>query len=253
MTSSGKLHQFKRNKPIYKSRFFWISIAVLIVIGALFYLTIFASFFEVERVKVSGSEKSKEDKIRKIARKNFSRNLYFVTSHSLFLAKTKKIETEVNKEFPVIHEVNVKRVLPDELKVVVKERKPVGIFVGKNNFLIDKRGVAFEASTSSESFLISYQNKEAELGKVVVERKVMDKILTIKERLEEITLKKVVIKSENRLDVITQAGWEAYFDLSKDWEWQISKLKIALEREISETEWKDLNYIDLRFDKTYYK
>jgi len=159
----------------------------------------------------------------------------------------------------LIHEVNVKRKLPDKLKVVVKERKPVAIFTGEaspagrqENYLIDKRGVLFEATTSDESFLIS-NHKKPKLGKQVVDEKTMDKILTIQSKLEEIKFTKAELKSETRLDLTTQAGWKVYLDLSKDWEWQIKRLKISLEREISETEWKELNYIDLRFDKTYYK
>ncbi|MEF8847223.1 MAG: FtsQ-type POTRA domain-containing protein [Candidatus Paceibacterota bacterium] len=253
MSASRKLHQFKRKKPIYKSRFFWISIAVLLIVSALFYLIVFASFFDVEEFKISGNQKINEDNIREIAVRNFPRKLPFVTSRTVFLADIGQIRTKIRKKFPIIHEVKVQRRLPNKLEIMVGERKPVATFLGNKNYLIDKRGVVFEATTSDKGFLIDSGVEKVKPGERIISRETMDKILTIETKLKEMKIKKAVLKSKSRLDVITQAGWKAYFDLSKDWEWQISKLKIALEREISETEWKDLNYIDLRFDKIYYK
>lgn len=252
MTASKNLHQFKRKKPLYKSRFFWISIAALIVIVGLFYLIAFASFFEVERIEVSGNQEVDGEAVKKIVRENITRDLPFSSSRSIFLARTWKARSDLVETFPVLCGAEIRRNLPDGLKVKVKEREPVGIFVSDKNYLIDKRGVAFQATSSEEGFLLKKKVENLKTGEEVIPQETMQKVLTIKSRLEEIDLKSATL-TDSRLNVVTEAGWRIYFDLSKDWEWQVTKLKLAMEREISETEWKDLNYIDLRFDKIYYK
>ncbi len=253
MTAFRKLHQFKRKKPIYKSRFFWIGIATLLVISGLIYLIAFVPFFQVEEVEVTGNQDIESKEIKKIVNKNISRELPFTSSRSVFLVRVGKIQDELNEAFPVLDNAKIKRVLPSSLKVTIKERKPVGVFVAEKNYLIDKKGVIFEATSSTEGFTIEKKVEKVKLGERIIEEETMNKILTIKSRLEDIKFKSAVLKKESRLDIITQAGWKAYFDLSKDWEWQTTELKLALEREISETEWKDLKYIDLRFDRVFYK
>jgi len=252
--SFKKLHQFKRKKPLYKSRFFWVSFASLLVFLGLVYLVTFASFLQVKRITVVGNNSLTQKEIKKLVEENMTKDFLFAKSNSVLLIETSKVEEELNKKFPVLYDSEVKRGFPDTLKVTVKERKSVGVFSGEKNYLIDKRGIVFQATSSKGNFVISKKEKnQVELGASVIPQSTMNKILTIKSNLEDIKTTKAVLKSKSRLDVITQAGWEVYFDLSKDWKWQISKLKIALEREISETEWKELDYIDLRFDKLYYK
>lgn len=253
MTAFGKLHQFKRKKPIYKSRFFWIGIATLLVISSLIYLIVFAPFFQVEEVEVTGNQDIESKEIKKVVNENISRKLPFTSSRSVFLMRVGRMQAELNEAFSVLDNVKIKRVLPNSLKVTIKERKPIGVFVAKKNYLIDKKGVIFEATSSTEGFIIKKKVEKVKLGGRVIEQETMNKILTIKSRLEDIKFKSAVLKKESRLDMITQTGWKAYFDLSKDWEWQTTELKLALEREISETEWKDLEYIDLRFDRVFYK
>lgn len=252
MTSSRKLHQFKRKKPIYKSRILWIGVLVLLVISVLTYLIAFLPFFQVEEISVSGNEKVEADSIKKIVDQSISRDLFFTSSRSVFLVRIGKARSELLGSLPVLCEAEMRRSPPDKLKVKVKERKPVGIFVGAQNYLIDKRGVVFQVTSPAEGFLIRKKDENARAGKKMISRETMDKILAIKSRLEEINLKNVTL-SDSRLNAVTEAGWKIYFDLDKDWEWQVTKLKLAMEREISETEWKDLEYIDLRFDKIYYK
>jgi len=253
MSASLKnLNNFKSKKPIYKSRSFWISLASLLVFSGLVYLVSFASFLQVENIEVAENEEVTEEAVRKIVKANMTRKLPFASSNSVLLVEAKKIEQKINEEFSVLYDVKVRRRPPSSLKVIVKERKPVGIFNG--DYLIDKRGVAFQATSSQEGFLINKSmRKEVSEGQEVISKETMNKILTIKSNLEDFNLKSASLKSKTRLDITTQAGWKAYFALDKDWKWQISELKIALQREISETEWSDLDYIDLRFDKVYYK
>jgi len=55
------------------------------------------------------------------------------------------------------------------------------------------------------------------------------------------------------LDVKTAEGWEIYFNLEENLSWQLTQLYLLLERKISPEERRTLQYIDLRFNKIYYK
>ncbi len=84
----------------------------------------------------------------------------------------------------------------------------------------------------------------------------MSQILKIKNVLEKemgINTEKFTLKNPERLNVKTTEGWEIYFDLSGDIDLALTKLHLLLEKEISPEARKDLQYIDLRFTKVYYK
>ena len=103
---------------------------------------------------------------------------------------------------------------------------------------------------------VFYDKKETgKLGENVISKDTLDKILKINENLEkklEINPEKFILK-DNRLDVKTTEGWEIYFDLLGDINLALTKLHLLLEKEISPEARKDLQYIDLRFTKVYYK
>jgi len=69
----------------------------------------------------------------------------------------------------------------------------------------------------------------------------------------KIEIKDLIVISEKRLNVRTREGWEIYFNLEKDIKLQITKLEVLLEQEILIEKRKNLEYIDLRFERIFYK
>lgn len=140
-------------------------------------------------------------------------------------------------------------------------------------FSLDIEGIIFKES-HLEKGLIKIKDEQNVtpliLGERVIEKDFLDKILEIQSKISEelkmfskaedfsahggqIKLKEFVISTE-RLNVKTLEGWEIYFDLQNEIEWQLTKLKMVLEREIPSEKRKDLDYIDLRFGNySYYK
>jgi len=55
------------------------------------------------------------------------------------------------------------------------------------------------------------------------------------------------------LDAETTEGWTVRFNLKGDLDWQVTELRLALEKQISPEKRKSLEYIDLRFSRVYYK
>lgn len=250
---SRKSHRFKRKKPIYRYRFFWITLGVLLLFSGLVYGLLFTSFFQVERIEVKGGEQVNAEQVKKMTFEEIPRDFFLVDTQSIFLANTSAARRRLLNSLPRLKEVTIRRSLPDGLKILVRERKPIGTFVeGQHSFLIDGRGVIFEAS-STEGLVIRKEGKQdLKLGETVIDQSTMDKMLGIKTELEDFEVVEAALGSDSRLDITTGKGWEAYFALSEDWKWQVTKLKLALERKLSETEVKDLQYCDLRFGRRVY-
>ncbi|MFC1629892.1 hypothetical protein ACFL11_01590, partial [Patescibacteria group bacterium] len=93
-------------------------------------------------------------------------------------------------------------------------------------------------------------------GEEVIEEEKINKILEINKGFRsnlKIQLEQAIIINQERLNVKTLEGWEAYFDLKGDINWQLTELKLLIEEKIPPDKRGDLEYIDLRFTKIYYK
>jgi hypothetical protein len=94
------------------------------------------------------------------------------------------------------------------------------------------------------------------LGEKVIDEKILEFILNSDNKLKEelkINIIEFDLLSQERLNVKTEEGWEIYFDLKGDLNWQTEKLTLVLENEIPPEKRGDLEYIDLRFTRVYYK
>ncbi|GAI35895.1 unnamed protein product, partial [marine sediment metagenome] len=101
-----------------------------------------------------------------------------------------------------------------------------------------------EDKSSSSPFAIARE------GEKVIEKETLSQILELSSKLKsnlEPTINKFIISSEDKLVVVMVEDWEIYFNLQKDIEWQITKLKAVLDEKIPSEKRKDLEYIELRF------
>lgn len=237
-----KPHRFKRRKSMLRNRFFWLGILVLIMAGAIFYFFFLSDFFQVKKIVVTGEEKvSKEDIKSTISRKN------------IFLLDTKIIREDILNKFPQIAEAEVKRSFPDALNIVVVERLAIANWCQLEQcFLLDNKGIIFE-ETISEMELIKIVDKQNvgpfNLGERVIDKEQLSQILEMEPKLRglEVLVKEFIISSENKLTAAISEGWEIYFNLQEDIEWQLTKLGAVLEEKIPLQERVNLEHIELRF------
>jgi len=255
-TSFRKPHKVKRKKSILKSRFFWLTILVLIVVGGFFYLISFSSFFQITKIEIRGNEKISEQKIKEIIQPHIEHQIVFWKTRSIFLANLKETNNFLSETFPNIAQVELKRNFPEALIISIQERIPVAIFEHQNRkFFIDKEGIVFEEPVEGTLFSIESLVFKGEigLGKRVLEKEIMTKILEIKQALnqKEIPIIMAVIATEDRLNIRTQENWEIYFNLREDISRQIFNLGIVIQEKIPLERRKTLERIDLRFDKIF--
>ncbi len=259
--------RFKKKKSIFKSRFFWIATLILFVVGTVFYFVFFSDFFQVKEIRISGNQEVHDSDIENNIRNQIFHKFFFFSSKSIFLVNFKKINEIILKKFPQIAQINLRRKFPDAVIIEIKEREPVGVWCQLHQatsanyqllsvedcYLFDEKGIAFKKNDRNIESLLFVKDlnkrKEIELGRQVINKKIIKAIQEIKTKLSSIriSIKEFILFSDKRLNVKTSQGWEVYFNPEKDIDWQIKKLNLVLEKQIPLENRKDLEYIDLRF------
>lgn len=247
-----KPYRIRRKKSIFKNRFFWISILILMIFGSIFYFFIFFSFFQVEQIIVSGEERVLEKEIKLLVENNLEKKILFFPTRSILVVDLGKIKKDILTHCPSIAEVEIGRGFPDVLNIVVRERKETAVFCSQEKcFLLDREGIIFENSHLKEE-LINITNDhigEAVLGQKVIDKEYLENIFKIKKNISEqldLAVKEFVILTD-RLTLKTKENWEVYFNPKGDLNWQLTKLNLVLKEKIPPERRKDLEYIELRF------
>lgn len=258
--------RFKKRKKrsLLKNRIFWDFVLVFIFALSFFYFLFFSETFRIEEIKISGSELVLEREIQALLDRELKNPFFhFFYRDTFFLVSSQKIEEKILKEHPEIEKVDLKKKFPKNLIVEIKERIPKGIFCFSTDscLLIDNQGIIFKAAekTKKENMPIIFgpamTQYERAPGEEIITQEKINQILEIENEFQklEIEPEKFILKDNERLDIKTIEGWEIYFDLREDINLALTKLKLLLEKEISAEKRKNLEYIDLRFSKVYYK
>ena len=264
MKKYRKPYRIKKKKSIFRNRFFWLGILILIVFIGLFYFLVFSSFFQIKEIKISGNsafaealadrQKISVENIQEVIEKEIEQRVLFLPSKSIFLADFPKIKAKISEIFPQIAQINCKREFPDTLTVTIEERKPTAVFNQEDlYFFLDKEGIIFENTLAGGQLIKikkAVKDKELKLGDRVLEKELISAILEIESKLEndlKIPIEEVLVVSDERINIKTSDGWEIYLNPKGDIEWQLTKLRVDLEEEIPQERRKDLEYIELRF------
>ncbi|MDD2696782.1 MAG: FtsQ-type POTRA domain-containing protein [Candidatus Pacebacteria bacterium] len=255
MNSYRKPHRYKKKKPIYRNRFFWLGLLTVVFLFSIFYFLFLSGFFQIEKIIISGEDKVPTEEIRSRIENKLGNKILFWQTKSIFLVNLAEMKKDVLAAFPGLAAVEIKRNFPDGLSIIVVERAGIAQwFAGERSFLLDNEGVIFETSSPESDFLkiVDANNSDnPALGLKVIEKEELSRITgkiwpELRDNLK-IPIKEFLISSEDKLTVLTQEGWEIYFNLQGDVEWQLTKLKAVLEEKIPQDRRVDLQYIELRF------
>ena len=247
MEKLRKPYRIKKKKPFFRNKFFWISISLIIAIIFIVYVLFFLSFFQIKEF-IFLNEFDKNNEIRNLITEE--------NKKSIFLFDEKKMEKYLLEKYIILENAHINRKFPDKILIDLKLREGIAIFISEDNaFLMDKDGIIFKKSEANNLFKIKTVNNHSfNLGERVINEE-LETILYLKSELEEnlkISLEEMTI-IENRINVKTKQEWDIYFSLRKDLDLQITELGLVLEKKISPDERGNLQYIDLRFEKIYYK
>jgi cell division septal protein FtsQ len=252
-------HRIKKKRSVFKSWLFGFGVLILIIGAGIFYTIIFSAWFQITEIEIKGNKEISSQEIKEIIQPLIKHQVVFWNTKSIFLTNFKEINNFLLKRFPGIAGVEIKKIFPKTLIVIINERKPVAIFYHQDQkFFIDKEGVIFKkAEKGQEINFLKIENlifeKELILDRQVLEKKLMEQIIKIKQQLnkKEILITGAVLASKERLNIKTVENWEIYFSLRDDISTQIFNLGVVMRERISPERRKNLKYIDLRFDKIF--
>lgn len=252
MNKYRKPHRYKKKKSIFSSKAFWLVIFFVVLASGVFYLVCFSSFVQIKEIRISGNQKVSAEAIQEIVRKRSERNILSFTSKSIFLADLNQASRDVLEKFLLIGEVKLKRNFFNTLTIEVSERKPVAVLVqGDNYYNLDEEGIIFEKAFLEDGLtMIVDRQKTNNLGEKAIDKAKLSQILNINSKLKsnlDVSLQWFEMESDEKLNLVMTEGWKAYFDLNKDVDWQLTKLKAVLEEKIPPEKRKDLEYVELRF------
>lgn len=262
MKRSKKRYRIKKKKSVFRNRLFQIAVLIILFLGFSSWLIVFAPLFQVEMVLISGNKRISISEIEQLIYPETKKEILFLESRSIFLTETKLIKAKILEKYPLIGDLKIRKLFPNSLSIEIEERQRLARWFGAEKyFFIDKKGIAFEQTdeqASADLIIISKQPRgEISLSNSVIEEKTVSQILKIKEEIEnktEVKIKEFVLfESEARLNAETNEGWEIYFYLEGDLNWQLIELELILEKELPVEKRQNLEYIDLRFNKAYYQ
>ena len=247
MEKLRKPYRIKKKKPFFRNKFFWIFISSITAAIFIVYVLFFLSFFQIKEF-IFLNEFDKNNEIRNLITEE--------NKKSIFLFDEEKMEKYLLEKYIILENAHINRKFPDKILIDLKLREGIAIFISEDNaFLMDKDGIIFKKAEANNLFKIKTVNNHSfNLGERAINEE-LETILYLKSELEEnlkIPLEEMAI-TENRINVKTKQGWDIYFSLRKDLDLQITELGLVLEKKISPDERGNLQYIDLRFEKIYYK
>ena len=263
-----KPHRVRIKTPFIRKPFFWFSFVFLAFILGGSYLFIFAERFQITEIQVHGNKTVSTEDLEDIVLNTINRVILGKNFKTIFLVRKNEINKEILNKFPEIEDLKTKKDFPNTLILEIRERKPFAVFcteeqqIPEQCFILDKNGVIFEIQehpNSLDNTLIirfSENEKEFSLGQEIIKKELLDLILKIRNNQKENDqpdITEVIFFLPQRLNVKTTEGWQIYFNLESDIDLQITKLNLLLKELIPFEDRENLEYIDLRFTRAYYK
>jgi len=268
-------------KKILKNRIFWFGLVGILLTGGAAYGIFFTPFFQIEHIVISGNEKIPAESLRGIVQTHLARKFLLFELNHFLLANTSAAAEAMKAAFPEIESADVQKEFPNSVLVKVRERQGVASWCQQRNytvevadgeetkrsvrqcFALDTHGVIFEEKEPEGEMILSKSDGGAvSVGEEAIDSELLKYILDFSQQLDasalfgEVGLRvsSAVVVSKERVNAEISEGWEIYLNPVENIDWQVTKVKLVLEKEIPSAKRPFLEYIDLRFgDQAYIK
>lgn len=223
---------------------------IFLILGGLILLVwifFFSFLFKIKNIDVEGAGDE-------VLKSSFSQFL----GKNIFLLNSGEIEQIIKEKQPVAYKVEIRRGLPDTLKIKIENKLPVIIWQtqNKNYFVASDGFILGETQDTSLSNLIKIldrKNIAVSNETQILSASFIDFVLSAKRKVkEEVGLESVEIAVEETTFQVSikTTGFEIIFDTTRDLDNQINALKTVLDKHKSEI----TKYVDLRVNgKAYWQ
>ncbi len=251
----------KKNWQIYVierfSFFGWLGILVFLLI---IYILFYSPLLQITKIEISGTNNiSAQTLEEKYIKWKLKQNKWKVFKKNNILLFSKKwLRDNIEKKYS-LDSLEINKKIPHTLSVTIGEKTPTLIWTTNDlYYYIDENGLIASVITDQESVanLPTIYNEGNEAVKIGQEILTNEKVIFIKELISgmtqinsiEVTSYSIPHHLSTQINVHVSAGYQIYFDLQKNLNTQIDKLKRVLEE--SETAKSAQEYIDLHIGES---
>lgn len=243
-------------------RVFWVFLGIFLILAGTTVL-LNAPLFQVTSLRIVGSEFIADEIAGVLWSELKTRNFFVLPSTHVLFVPEKRVAQSVQMQFPEIEDVDVSRNIFGVVEVSVSTRRP-WIVVCR-----EERGLCFYVSSDGTVYSESPHFSGSALVKIFdmrgddiypgsrflseEKRVAFSKVYEEFENYGFTEISKVSILKQDRMEVVTDEGWKAIFDLRANANEMLENLRTAITVQIKDKK-KDLDYIDLRFgNKLFFK
>ncbi len=269
----------ERKKQNKRFGIFFLIVFIILSVGIVFLLRI--KSFQLSSINIEGNVVLESKDIENFINKKYEgKYLWVIPKNNTIFVLPNTIKKSLQKEFPKIDYLEVKRSFPNKLSVSLSERKGAYVWCGndvtisvisKDNqcFFVDKEGVIFSeapyfSGTPFVLFLGGEKNKDQILGTQLLNQNDFKNIILIYDVISKLKLSPyaVLVLPDGEYEILLRDGQYNFLNSPriklKDINDQIiisQNLAAALNTKIfKENKISDFSYIDLRFgNKVFYK
>lgn len=246
-----------------------IFISLVILVMALFWLIFAAPWWKIGQADIQGLTRFEGSEIENIIDENKNKSAMLVFSRSnIILFNSESTSQEIKEKFSLA-DVQIKKQLPNKIKVEISERPYSFIyqeaeklfFASSDNYLIKE--VDFMGADREEAgkyFIIENKNSSSLIKnetKLNLKSDYLDFVFALKKEFDnypEIVLEKFIISDQyfNSVFVKIKDGPQIFVNVNDNAREQIERLILVKNTKIKDN-FNKLDYIDIRYgDKLYF-
>ncbi len=258
-------HQLKKRFWLFRNKYVNLTGSLVIIFG-LIYFFFYSPVFLLNKIAISGLRDIAPQEIKDIVQtqQNQRRWLIFRQNNFFWFNKEELKNTLNNKYSPEI--LTVKKRLFHTLKIYLSERASALTWISGDKFYyINLEGqiiseVPFKDPNPNFPRIYDESSKPVSAGQTVIQpaqiRFIIDVLTKLPQKVGEIVINSFRLPNNgsSEIKLVTNQGWQVYFNTNLNVASQLDKLVLVYEKKIKGEGLKNLEYIDLRFgDKVFYK
>ena len=259
-----KLHvEHDKRKAYFGVTFLWI-----LFLGTIIYVMFFSPYLTLTDVRTASSQEDQKIAVEKFVVSRITGKYFGIfPRNNFFLTFPKRLENNIQSEFPLVKDVQIKRVFPDTLMVELSPREKLVVWctglscyhVLENGTIREKTALFDQGINQEQTLTIrDMSEKSLDLNSHPFPETFVPFVVSLKEGFQNrlgIEIEDsftVSSRFAEELRVKTLAGWEIYVSTKRPLDTTLNSLGVLFEKEITEEKRSYLKYIDLRTENRMY-
>jgi len=265
---SKKEENYRWLRSAYRAFFYFLATAFFLVV---FYAVFFSQFLAVEKVSLVGVEKLDFSAVSKAAENAYVGKYFgFIPKNNFLLFPKKAIEKKLKNEFKRIGEIKINKRFPQSVEIKVTEREALLLWCDNSGecFIVDENGYAYQSVSMDSKEVLendlvkisSQEDRKVFEGEKIISKEKTEFLLGVKNIIRDKSSVEFTgearVKSRVAEEVILESseGWEIYASTAFPLEKAVKMLGLFLQKQITQQDRANLEYVDLRVEnRIYYK